>query len=141
MAPTKQNVLCGGKSALQVIEESEDYAILQNLKSGKVNRSDKSPIIQFVKEQPPKYILLLETSSSMADNDDWKFINKAVQKLIRYDLPDSALLAVITFSNQSKLEVPLTRVGGSRNHLADAIPDKYRLDKGEERCVLCAFNI
>ena len=37
MAPTKQNVLCGGKSALEVIEESDDYRMLQKLKIGKVN--------------------------------------------------------------------------------------------------------
>ena len=140
MAPTKHNVICGGRSAVEVIEDSDDYAVVNRRKSRKLKNSDLTPRIDIVKQQPPKYVLLLETSSSMADDDDWKFINKAAQKLIRYDLPDSALLAVVTFSNQSKLEAPLTRVGGSRSHLADIIPDKYRLAQGEERCVLCGFN-
>ena len=39
------------------------------------------------------------------------------------------------------MEAPLTTVGGSRNHLADIIPDKYRLAKNDKRCVLCGVNM
>ena len=74
-------------------------------------------------------------------NDDWKFINKAAHKLIRYDLSDSARLGVVTFSEAARLEAGLTRVGEARDHLADIIPDKYRLAGDDGRCVVCGLNM
>ena len=47
---------------------------------------------------------------------------------------------MVSFSNQSKVETGLTLVRGSRNHLADIIPDKYRLARDDGRCVLCGVN-
>ena len=137
-APTKQHVLCDGESAWEVINNSDDVKLVNKTMS--VTRSVVTPRIDIVREATPAHVLVLEISASMAENDDWKFINKAAHKLIRYDLPDSASLGVVSFSNESKMEAPLTLVRGSRNHLADIIPDKYRLAKDEGRCVLCGVN-
>ena len=43
----------------------------------------------------------------------------------------------------TSLEAPLTSIRGSRGHLADIIPDKYRLARPEDsgRCVLCGVNM
>ena len=46
-----------------------------------------SPEIVLIQEPEVKYILAVETSADMGDRDNWKWVNKAVQKLIRYDLP------------------------------------------------------
>ena len=138
-APTKHNVLCDGESAWDVINNSDDVKLVRNRMI--VKKSEVTPRIDIVREVAPTHVLVLEISASMAENDDWKFINKAAHKLIRYDLPDSARLGVVSFSNESKLEAPLTTVRGSRNHLADIIPDKYRLAKDDERCVLCGVNM
>ena len=139
LAPTKQHVLCAGETAWEVINNSED--VKQVNKRMFVKKSELTPRIDIVREETPTHVLVLEISASMAENDDWKFISKAAHKLIRYDLPDSARLGVVSFSNESKLEAPLTTVGGSRNHLADIIPDKYRLAKNDKRCVLCGVNM
>lgn len=136
-APTKHNVICAGRPVMDVIENSDDYLAVN---TSITDESDKVPQISIVQEKPPKYVLLLEISASMTNNDDWKFINKAAQKLIRFDLPDSAQLAVVTFSKKSKVEAPLTVVRGSRSHLADIVPDKYRLHKDDDRCIMCGFN-
>ena len=100
-----------------------------------------SPRIDFVREAAPSHVLVLEVSASMELNDDWKFINKAAHKLIRYDLSDSARLGVVTFSAEARLEAGLTRVGEARDHLADIIPDKYRLAEDDGRCVVCGLNM
>lgn len=137
--PTKQTVLCDGESAWDVINNSDDVKLVRERMI--VKKSEVTPRIDIVREVTPTHVLVLEISASMAENDDWKFINKAAHKLIRYDLPDSARLGVVSFSNESKLESPLTIIRGSRNHLADIIPDKYRLAKDDERCVLCGINM
>ena len=139
LAPTKHNVICDGRSTLDIIENSVDYALTNATKN--VNFETRiNPQIVVVQEKVPKIALVLEVSQSMAADEDWKFINKATQKLIRYDLPDSTQLAVVTFSNRSQVEAPITLVKGSRGHLADIIPDKYRLNADDERCVLCGVK-
>ena len=137
-APTKQHVLCGGESAWEVINNSEDFKVVNRTM---LRRSEVTPQIDIVREAAPTHVLVLEISASMVENDDWKIIKKATHKLIRYDLPDSARLGVVSFSNESKLEAPLTLVQGSRTHLADIIPDKYRLARDDGRCVLCGVNM
>ena len=48
---------------------------------------------------------------------------------VRYDLPAAAQVAVVSFSNDSKVQHPLTSLASTntRRLLADSIPDKYRL--------------
>ena len=140
VAPTKHNVICDGTSIIDIIENSDDYKTLTSKLKNEIQKSEKVPQINVVQEKYPKYVLVFETSASMAANDDWKYINKAAQKLIRYDLSDSAEVAIVTFSNTSKVEAPLTVVRESRSYLADIIPDKYRLNKDDDRCVIYGFN-
>ena len=85
-----------------------------------------------------RHVIVLETSASMVE--DWGSISKAVKELVRYQLPDSSLIALVTFSNKSRIEAPLTRVGGNRHYLADSVPDKYRLAELHHSCVLCGLN-
>ena len=73
---------------------------------------------------------------------EWKWINKAAQKFIRYDLPVNSNLAIVTFSNNSKVEHGMVQVHSDqvRARLADTIPDKYHLSRSDKRCVLCAMQ-
>ena len=135
--PTKQLVLCEGKFAWEIISASEDFTKTDPRAEGRA----ASPRIDFVREAAPSHVLVLEVSASMELNDDWKYINKAAHKLIRYDLSDSARLGVVTFSGEARLEAGLTRVGEARDHLADIIPDKYRLAEDDGRCVVCGLNM
>ena len=64
---------------------------------------DLKPEIKIVREPEPQYVLVIETSSSLDDYGQWKWINKATQKFIRYDLPLNSNLAIVTFSNTSKV--------------------------------------
>ena len=141
LGPSKQTLLCGGRSILEVIEASQDWAAF-NASRQRIQPSGEERIakVDFVRAKTPRYVLILETSATMGETDDWKFINKAVQKLIRHDLPDSAEVGVVTFSNVSRVEALLTRVGGSRGRLADSVPDRYRLATDHGRCVLCGMN-
>ena len=60
--------------------------------------------VRVVKQPKPKYVLVLESSSSMSKLDLWKWVSKAVHKFIRNDLPEQSKVAVVTFSNDSSIE-------------------------------------
>ena len=136
--PSKQAVLCGARSVLEVISASQDWAQLNVSLPRTSGMEERRTRVDFVRARVPRYVLVLEVSASMAE--DWKFINKALQKLIRHDLPDSAELGVVTFSNVSRVEAVLSQVEGSRGRLADSVPDLYRLARNEGRCLLCGVN-
>ena len=135
--PTKQRVMCEGRGAWEIIRDSEDMAAGGRMQQGS---NVSAPRIDVVTAPPPTHVLVMEITPSMTDNDDWKYINKAAHKLIKYDLPDDTRLAVVSFTNESQVEAPLTRLRGSRGHLADIIPDKYRLGGEEARCVMCGVE-
>jgi hypothetical protein len=100
------------------------------------------PEITVVRDPTEKYVLVLETSSSMDDYGQWKWINKAAQKFIRYDLPLNSHMAIVTFSNSSKVEHPMAQIYSDdiRSRLADTIPDKYHLSRSDVKCLLCGVQ-
>ena len=150
MAPTKHNVLCEGRSPKEVIESSPDFAALPNRNVQHGHRvanigllaTSLEPQVEIVREPMQQYVLVMETSASMDRLGQWKWINKAAQKFIRYDLPVNSNLAIVTFSNTSKVEHPMVQVHSDqvRSRLADTIPDRYHLSRSDQRCVLCALQ-
>ena len=163
MSPTKHNVLCDGKGAREVIDSNIDFKLLnsyrQHFTSYKFEPFSASSLIKgrsptaalkqhiepeyhIVREPLEQYVLVMETTNAMDNHDQWKWINKAAQKFIRYDLPVNSNLAIVTFSNTSKIEHSMIQVHSDqvRARLADTIPDKYHLSSSEKRCVLCSLQ-
>ena len=136
--PTKQRVMCGGRGAWEVISDHPDM----EARGRRAETSRAPPRLDLVLSPPPTTVLVMEITASMAENQDWKHINKAAHNLIKYDLPDTARLAVVSFANTSRVEAGVTQLRGSRGHLADTVPDKFRLDTGggEARCVACGVR-
>ena len=69
-----------------------------------------APEIVLVWEPTVKYVLAIETTRGMGDRDTWKWVNKAVQKLVRYDLPAGSQVAILSFSNVTRVESGLEEV-------------------------------
>ena len=133
--PTKHNVLCGMRPALEVILANEDFARTAAA-AGKRVQTSLAPTFDVVRQPLPGYVLLLETSSSMARA--WKWVRKATQNLIRFELPDNANLAVVTFNSEARVEHNLTPLTGERvrARMADTIPDSpNKLSRTEDRLV------
>ena len=91
LPPTKHNVLCQAQGAQEVILNHADF------KPPRANPGWKNVTLKVVKEPVTKYVLVLESSSSMIKQDLWKWISKAAQKFIRNDLPDNTKMAIVTF--------------------------------------------
>jgi len=138
-APTKHNVLCSGKSALQVINSHPDFQVIQPSSS---LPTDLSPRIDIVRQPLPRYVLLIETSSSLSPV--WKWVRKAVQNLIRYVVPDNSNVAVVTFNTKAKVEHGMVQLTteDARSRMADSIPDSpNKLDHNSEKgCVPCGIQ-
>ena len=66
-------------------------------------------------------------------------MNKALQSLIRYQLLPGTQLAVLSWGERPRLEVPLAKLeAAGRGRVADAIPGKYQL-AGDNRRDLAAL--
>ena len=75
----------------------------------------------------------------MRQGGAWKWVNKALQSLIRYQLLPGTQLAVLSWGERPRLEVPLARLeAAGRGRVADAIPGKYQL-AGDNRRDLAAL--
>ena len=90
--PTKHNGLCGSRSAMDVILSHPDLAdtmVPSSLRTS-LNQVRSTPPkavdVRVVREPRTKYVLVLESSSSMMDNNLWKWLSKAAHKFIRYIL-------------------------------------------------------
>ena len=137
--PSKQLVLCKGRSVDQVVQAHPDFI---DIKTDNEPLRAILPELRVVKEPRVQYVLAIETTASMEDNEDWKWVNKAAQKLIRYDLPVNSEISVLTFSNITRVEHPLVKLvdEDTRAKVADTIPGKYRLASHNMRCVACVLE-
>ena len=137
LPPTKHNVLCQARGSQETIESHQDL-------QGQVVINKKLNVtIQVVKEPTTKYVLVLESSSSMIKQDLWKWISKAAQKFIRNDLPTNTKMAIVTFSNDSIIRHNLAPLSDeeARARIADSIPDKYKVQRSpDQRCVICGIS-
>ena len=146
MAPTKHNALCQGKTAMEVILGHLDFATRQRATGSRAPASKAplniKPTITFVREPEPQYVLVMETSTALDAHGQWKWINKAAQKFIRYDLPLNSNVAIVTFNNDSVVKHPMAEIRNDsvRSRLADSIPDKYHLTKSPVQCLLCGVQ-
>ena len=141
MAPTKHNVICKGRSPLDIILGHDDFFEVQARPKSEAEKLI-DPEITVVREPETKYVLIMETSGSMDHGNQWKWINKAAQKFIRYDLPLHSNLAIVTFSNNSKVAHSMSAIHSdeARARLADTVPDKYHLSQSDIKCLLCGVQ-
>ena len=140
LAPTKHNVLCQAQGAQEVIQAHPD---LNTIPVTAPKQTNFNVTLRAVREPVTKYVLVLESSSSMIKQDLWKWISKAAQKFIRNDLPDETKMAIVTFSNESVIQHSLASLTDeeARARIADSIPDKYKVQRSpDQRCVICGIQ-
>ena len=124
MAPTKHNILCSAKPAIEVILEHADFSQLTGERQ--LQRS-LAPTFNIVREPLPQYVLMIETSAAMADI--WKWVRK---------------VAVVTFSGEARVEHRLVQLTTEsvRSRMADTIPDSpNKLGQTAEGCISCGVQV
>ena len=128
----------GCTSVQQIVRDHPDFTKV--VTDNEPHRASM-PTIRMVRQPIVKYVLAIETTASMMVGDAWKWVNKAAQKLIRYDIPANSSLAVVSYNNGSKVEHPLERVDdAARERMADTVPGKYQLAGHDVQCLACLFR-
>ena len=140
VGPGKHAVLCGGRSVPDVIFEHQDFKT-RTQRSVRQN-NNLAPVFDIVRQPLPKYVLLIETSRAMSGV--WKWVRKACQNLVKYELPDNTEVAIVTFNSEAVVVHNLTPLSSERvrSRLADTIPDSTnRLSRTDVRCVICGVKV
>ena len=108
--PTKHNFMCNRRSTWDVVKKGKDFA------NAKPMIADKSPRTTFRIVQPQssaRYVLVLDRSGSMKDNNRMTRLKQSAEKWIKYDLKLDSKLGITSFSsssngNSATEDMPLT---------------------------------
>ncbi|CAL4078066.1 unnamed protein product, partial [Meganyctiphanes norvegica] len=138
--PTKQNHLCKGRSAWEVMELSQDFVDGRNPSSPVL---PAPPQLYFVSRPRLRFILLVEDSDIMNVQRRWEFVRKAVRRVMVYDLPDGAEAGVVVFNKRSREAAPLARlesVTDLRERVGSSLPRNPATAGARDTCVMCGLR-
>ena len=129
LAPTKQNQLCNGATALEVIKSKTGTETRQGVynlpQKGKVTRQEVT--FHYVEAAPPSFVLVLDQSGQMG-RVRWASVKKALYRCVRVSpsslspfftgslfrfiglLPEGATLAIVVYGETASLVLPPTTV-------------------------------
>ena len=165
-APTKQNLLCNGESAMETILNHSDFRVEWSPVVEDVKTNDTGPVFAKIATYPtfdyivPKsnrYVLLLDRTSMMGIKDRWTNIKRSFFRFISH-LPVGSELSIISFDNEEAVvNLPPTVVtDDNREGLHGRIPRKVDppkpmlepLDFAQPQisfkamgCTFCALNM
>ncbi|XP_045617959.1 calcium-activated chloride channel regulator 1 [Procambarus clarkii] len=141
-APTKHNALCSHRPAWQVILQHPDF-LYDSIRSGDV-ALNVTPSITYVRQTPPRYVIVVEDTTVMNVQKRWEFLRKAVRKLLVYDVPAGSEVGVVLFSNEVSIQLPLTPTPTTldeRQRLATAsMPRNPSNIAQSQKCFTCGLR-
>ena len=145
-APTKQNLMCNERSAMETILNHEDFEVEEVLVESNVTTTAKpkivqydEPKIQFLLPRSTRYTLVLERTAAMDLNNRWTNVKRALYRFIQY-VPVGTEISIITFGKDASLNLPPTIVtDANREGLHGRIPRKVLSE--DLACVFCAVNM
>ncbi|XP_065576990.1 calcium-activated chloride channel regulator 1-like isoform X3 [Artemia franciscana] len=135
-APTKQNLLCHGRSTQSVINSNLDF---QNLTMGPV--SIRRTAFTYKRIEKSRFVLVIDNSKEMELMRNFYFVRSAVRRFILEDLPTGTELGLVIFDS---LAINLTDGTVSldnddtRKHLFGEIPEEA--SQLDSKCLTCAIN-
>ncbi|KAF0288508.1 Calcium-activated chloride channel regulator 4A [Amphibalanus amphitrite] len=122
-APTKHNLLCGEKSAWEVMEAHEDFHNGNN----PPNANATPPEVDFrvVKATTDRFFFLLESTVTMRQQERWDYVSNSIRKFINWDAPTGIQVGIGHFGSAYRTDRNLTTVPASlmgRGELANLPP-------------------
>eukprot|EP00058_Branchiostoma_floridae_P007703 XP_002593191.1 hypothetical protein BRAFLDRAFT_72730 [Branchiostoma floridae] len=132
-APNKQNALCNGQSAWDVMNKHQDFANGANPPREVVSTVPDFVLLQ---EKEPMMVLVLDTSGSMR-GDPIRRLNQAATHFIRSTVLDDSWLGIVTFSTTANTYHPLLQItsAADRTSLINRVPSTV----GGTTCIGCAL--
>ncbi|XP_069959397.1 calcium-activated chloride channel regulator 1 isoform X4 [Cherax quadricarinatus] len=122
VAPTKQNLFCGGRSVWEVMLEHQDFANDANPPTERY----VDPDIQIIQHADANYALVLDYSGSMNDHYRIHKLRKTARRWILHEVTAGSYVAIIKFNQRASLVHRLMQItdDASRKILADSIETK-----------------
>ncbi|XP_064641630.1 calcium-activated chloride channel regulator 1-like [Lineus longissimus] len=126
LAPNKQNRMCEGRSAWEVMRQHEDF---KNGSNPGLNATEPPATAFFMLQKTSQMVvLLLDTSNSMLQPDEIPItmMIQAARYYILDLLADGTQLSIITFDSDVAVRMPLTKITGmdSRREMVKYLPKK-----------------
>ncbi|ROT62612.1 putative epithelial chloride channel protein-like [Penaeus vannamei] len=138
-APTRHNLLCGGRSVWEVLRASPDF---QNNRNAEEAPTESDVAFRYVRAQPPRIVLLIDDTDVMNVQKRWEFVRKAVRKVVTYDVPDGHSVGLVVFDSAAATKYPLTRLtdGATREKVGSSLPRNPSREPHHKRCLLCGLR-
>ncbi|XP_013385433.1 calcium-activated chloride channel regulator 1 [Lingula anatina] len=111
-APSKQNRLCSMKSAWEIMRDHPDFkdGVNPPLTDTEVAGLNTTPSFTVVKEGKRRYVLVLDMSHSMAENNRLINMVKALRDFILYTVSDGSYVGIVRFYYKADILCPMTEI-------------------------------
>ncbi|XP_068219573.1 calcium-activated chloride channel regulator 2-like [Palaemon carinicauda] len=140
-APTKQNALCSGRSAWEVMKLHQDFA---HLRYADKEGPPKTPYVHFIRKPNKRFILLIEDTTVMNVQRRWEFVRKAVRRVVVYDLPNGVEVALVVFNAEAREAAPLSMLESTisdlRERVGSSLPRNPSGVRPSQGCIVCGLQ-
>ena len=97
--PTKHNFMCNRRSTWDVVKNGKDFSNVEPM----TDEHSPKTIFRIVQPQSSaRYVLVLDRSGSMKDNNRMARLKQSADKWIKYDLKLNSKLGITSFSSDSR---------------------------------------
>ncbi|CAL4095473.1 unnamed protein product, partial [Meganyctiphanes norvegica] len=138
--PTKHNAMCSGRSAWEIIRRHTDF----EQHSSPAYSKAWSSTVNLVQEVGPRYIFLIEDTTTMILQRRWEFLRKALRRVVVYDVPDGSYVGVVTFNSKPRIVAPLTFIDSKdsdfRQRVGSSLPRNPSRVPESHKCLLCSIQ-
>uniref|UniRef100_T1D1U5 Putative calcium-activated chloride channel n=1 Tax=Cupiennius salei TaxID=6928 RepID=T1D1U5_CUPSA len=129
--PTKQNALCREKSTWEIIAGHPDFDITRK------NVSNVKPTFQYVMESDPRFVVAVDTSNEMDQNDRMILVQNAFSYFLFYELPNNSTVGLMDMKSK---EDPFTKTIVTENDARWLIGMFPELEGYGDICVHCTIQ-
>ena len=117
--------------------------LYQNIKSAP--NIHVNPEFIVTREEPTKYIIVLENSLAMNFNNSWELLRTALRKFVKKDLEDpETQVGLVLFNEDASVQNIMVKIGEkenskSRSDLSVKIPHGFYLSPRTNSCIRCGI--
>jgi len=131
--PNKHNALCEKRSVWDVVKSHEDFTNFDTEPSP--NITSTVPSFTILRPSEASFVFVLDVSGSMKDFERIIRLRQAVKRWLKYDVQDGVLVGIVTFADQSKINVVKELTAIDEASRADMIEKVSKLNAKGGTCL------
>ena len=141
LAPTKQNLLCNGRSALEIMLENPDMQELVEVEEGgrkvySLLAAPRDPVFSYRRAGPTQYVLVVDQDQP---SHRWTHLKRALYQFIEL-LPEGSVLSIVSTTGSASVLLPPTLVTeAQREGLLGRVP--RRGAEQAAKCLHCGIQL